>query len=244
MNKSLLNPTRSLESYTDREGFDSNILSTHKQPYRSSNLKKSESDSNIRSVAKNSQSSHLSVQSINELEDNHQTQIQNQFGLSNSKIYRVAPPYNSNPEPTDHNRSRFILDSDNRLNENNQFFYVNTLNSLKQPLPPQAPKNSRVQRPNQNTKPNNSSPQSVSYLKHNSNHNTTQNLQYINPSTKVNFYSNNEQLSSNHILQPQQFINSNTSSNNVTAIMDLVTALPPIIAGKRINLPLGPHRYL
>lgn len=34
------------------------------------------------------------------------------------------------------------------------------------------------------------------------------------------------------------------SSANVAPHVDLVTSLPPIIAGKRINLPLGPHRYL
>lgn len=35
-----------------------------------------------------------------------------------------------------------------------------------------------------------------------------------------------------------------SSNQNLNYDCSNVTTLPPIVAGKRINLPLGPHRYL
>lgn len=48
------------------------------------------------------------------------------------------------------------------------------------------------------------------------------------------------------ISQQNENGNSDNSKTNATNMTDnhFVTSLPPIISGKRIKLPLGPHRYL
>ena len=144
----------------------------------------------------------------------------------------------------------FYIDGENILNErqlsnvndlNGPLFYIS--NSLSQVKPP--PKATTPNNNNRNFKANIIQNQ----LAINSNSASLAIVKPLSTSNMNNTANNLKQLSEQHQHSTQNLTANTHSHNNLNSNSELsntpaTTSLPPIISGKRINLPLGPHRYL